>query len=336
MNSSATIRQFRHFVALAEARSFTRAASLCNLTQSALSRSIAALEQDLGATLVDRIGKRAELTAVGEAVLDHARHVVVDADELARCVSVHAQGESGRFRLGIGATPAALLNVEMLAFVANQFPRLQFSLSRGPVEEQVARLRERRLDALVVDLRSVLPTPDLHIDHLADLPAGLMCRPDHPLVRRGGQVRFDDLRAYPIASTHWSEEVVRRMVTAFGPGAHPDELIRLLCEDVASLLEVALRSDAVVLGVLACGRELIESGRLAALRLDVDGVDSRFGLVRLAGRSAPPFHERLRAFIAARFDAHRPLPVAPASTVAPAPSPARRAAKRRATARSGA
>jgi DNA-binding transcriptional LysR family regulator len=301
MTSSATIRQYRHFVSLAETRSFTRAAEECHISQSALSRSIAALESDLGVGLIDRIGKTVELTDVGLAVLDHARHVVVDVDELTRCVSIHAQGETGQFRLGLGATPAALVAEALLIYVANRYPRLRLTLLRGPVEEQLDSLRARKLDAIVVDLRAVLAAPDLSIDHLAQMSSVLMCRRDHPLARADRKIEFEDLLSFPVASTQWSDELARFIVSTYGSRAHPDQLINLRCEDVSTLLNVALGSNALLFSVHAIGREFIERGELVTLNFRTQGLGAKFGLVRLAGRSMPPFYSQFRTFVAERI-----------------------------------
>ena len=150
--------------------SFTRAADRCHLSQSAFSRSIAMLESDLSATLVDRVGRRCELTAVGQSVLEHARHVVFEAEELARAVAVHAQGFSGNFRLGMGSTPGALVSGPLLAYVANACPGLRIAISRGHIDEQLAALRTGRWRAQPTmcwacgaarrtTARSALPTP---------------------------------------------------------------------------------------------------------------------------------------------------------------------------------
>jgi DNA-binding transcriptional LysR family regulator len=301
MNLAGTVRQFRHFIALADTGSFTRAAAQCHLSQPAFSRSISVLEQGLGVALIDRIGKRCELTAVGQSVLEHARHVVFDTEELARCVATHAQGATGHFRLGIGSTPGALLGGPLLAEVANNFPSLRIDIKRAPLKEQVGALRDRKLDALLVDLRSVLATPDLHIEPIAALQGGAMCRAGHPLARRGESLRFVDLLEYPIASTVMSDELARLLVSAYGPAAHPGEMIRLLCEDVTSLLEATLQSDAVFLGVLQTARRLLATGELVQLTMSDPMFDAPYALVRLVGRSVPPFYAHLRAFIQQRL-----------------------------------
>ena len=63
------LRHLEHWLALADTGSFSRAAEKLHITQSALSRSIQALEEDLGGPLVDRVGKKNELTPLGRSVL---------------------------------------------------------------------------------------------------------------------------------------------------------------------------------------------------------------------------------------------------------------------------
>ena len=69
------LQQLEHLLALAETGSFSRASEKVHLTQPALSRSIQMLEQELGMPLIDRIGKRNELTPFGAMVLARARRI---------------------------------------------------------------------------------------------------------------------------------------------------------------------------------------------------------------------------------------------------------------------
>jgi hypothetical protein len=69
------IKHLEHLLALADTGSFSRAAEKLFITQSALSRSIQSLEDDLGGKVLDRIGKRNELTPLGRDVVTRARHI---------------------------------------------------------------------------------------------------------------------------------------------------------------------------------------------------------------------------------------------------------------------
>ena len=76
-----TLQQLRYFLAVADVRSFTRAAELVGVAQPTLSRQLKALEDELGAPLVDRGARDGpSLTAAGQAVLPFARRILADAD----------------------------------------------------------------------------------------------------------------------------------------------------------------------------------------------------------------------------------------------------------------
>lgn len=289
---SASLSQLRHFIALAEGGSFTAAAKLANRSQAAFSRSIAELEKSMGAALVDRIGHKNELTPLGRVVLEHARHIAADTDALERAVRVRAHAATDLLRVGLSSTPLALLTQPLLTRAAAGRVMRVF-VTGGPIPLLTRALQERRLDALVVDSTAVPATADLVVEPLARLPTGLLCRRGHPLAGRS-QLRFEDLRGYPIASTSISEQVARGMVELFGPDAHPDRFVTLCCEDIARLLDVVASSDAIYLGVLLGARARESSGDLVRLPFDTKGFDAIFGLVRLAGRTEPLMLSTLR------------------------------------------
>ena len=74
------LRHLRYFVAVASARSVSRAARGLNVTQPGLSRQIQNLEQDLGVRLFDRIGRKIVLTGDGTELLGRARRILADAE----------------------------------------------------------------------------------------------------------------------------------------------------------------------------------------------------------------------------------------------------------------
>ena len=99
------LRFLRTFVAIADNAGFARAAARLNLTQSAASRQIHALEDELGLRLFARIGRSARLTAEGEDLLVRSRRLLSDAEALAARASALKVGEVGVLR--VGGTPQA-------------------------------------------------------------------------------------------------------------------------------------------------------------------------------------------------------------------------------------
>jgi DNA-binding transcriptional LysR family regulator len=291
--------QLEHLLAVAETGSFSRAAERQHLTQSALSRSIQALEEDLGARLIDRGSKRNELTPLGQAVAVRARRIVFEAAELRRSAELLKQGDLGAIRIGLGSGPGAMLMTPFLIHMARHHPGVQVSVSPGTTELQLMQLRQRRLDALVIDVRRIAPAPDLAIENLTEMRAGFVCRSDHPLLQSGQPVSFDDILRFPLASTPLSAEVARTLVNTFGPRADPLQAVSLRCDDITSLIETVKVSDAVYLGILAAARAGIAAGHLAELDTAAHlRSGARFAFVTLAGRTEAPSMGLFRRFVA--------------------------------------
>lgn len=277
-----TLVQLRHAIALVEGGSFSRAAEGLFLTQPALSRSIRALEDELGQALFDRVGRRVELTPFGGEFVQRARQIVFEVDEMAASSRRVREGSAGRLRVGMGSGPGAMLMTPLLLEMARHHPEVHLTIARGTTERLVQSLRERQLDALVVDARSLSPSSDLHLVTLSEMRGVFMCRKGHPLLRSKRPLRFDALRHYPIASTPLSDEVARMLVELYGSAAHPEQCVTLRCEEIASLVEVVRASDAVLLAIRAAAPDLRELPMKPAM-----AGKARFGLVTLAGRASP-------------------------------------------------
>ncbi|MEQ9508335.1 MAG: LysR family transcriptional regulator, partial [Alloalcanivorax xenomutans] len=88
------------FMAVAESGSFSGAAERLFLTQPAVSKRIAVLEQQLGARLFDRVGRRIRLTEAGEALLPRARKVLQELEDMGRAINNLTGEVSGTLRIG--------------------------------------------------------------------------------------------------------------------------------------------------------------------------------------------------------------------------------------------
>src|SRR5918911_2104522 len=98
------LRQLRYLVALAEERSFTRAASKVLVAQPALSQQIAKLEAELGVPLVDRTTRRVRMTEAGERLVEHARRVLKEVDVAREELGDLAGMRGGRLTIGASQT----------------------------------------------------------------------------------------------------------------------------------------------------------------------------------------------------------------------------------------
>jgi DNA-binding transcriptional LysR family regulator len=136
---SAELRQMRYFVAVAERRSFTRAAADMYVAQQALSQQVKALEETLGVKLLDRTSRRVELTPAGAAYLEDCRRVLAAvrrAEEHARAV---ADGTAGRLRLAYTVATAYDTVPVLIADLTRRFPQIKVQ-SREVFGGDIARL----------------------------------------------------------------------------------------------------------------------------------------------------------------------------------------------------
>jgi LysR family hydrogen peroxide-inducible transcriptional activator len=195
MSTLPTLRQLQFLIALAEHGSFSRAAEAVFVTQPTLSAAIKELEMTLGSVLVERGARGAVLTPAGEAVLERARRVMAEAEDLV--IAAQAAGEplSGPFKLGVIPTIAPFLLPRVLPALRTQYPRLEIFLREDLTERLFDALRERRLDAALVALpyeASMIETRSIWSDEFL-----FACTPGHRLSGTGS-LDPDDLAEEPL------------------------------------------------------------------------------------------------------------------------------------------
>jgi len=110
------LRQLRAFVTLADCLNFTEAAEKLFITQPALSKQIAALEENLGGELFVRNRRGAELTLLGKELCPQAKSLVLQADQLRNHARKVLQGESGKLAIGIGLSSLQLASAMTAQF----------------------------------------------------------------------------------------------------------------------------------------------------------------------------------------------------------------------------
>ncbi|ODP31728.1 LysR family transcriptional regulator [Pandoraea sp. ISTKB] len=290
------LHHLTHFLAVAETGSFSRASEVVHLTQPALSRSIQMLEQELGVKLFDRIGKRNELTPFGIALVEKARKITAESADLKRTIKLLSAGDGGVIRVGMGYAPNAMFAGPLLSWVLTHYPGVTLHLSTGSPEAQLALLRERVLDGLLVHSRAIRPHDDLEISLVGSMQSGFMCKRGHPLAKRRN-VAFDDIVKYPVVSTMLSDEVARTLVQQYGPTAHADRILRATSDSIAALIEAVQNTDAVFFGAMGAARSLLENGSWRQLKLTPTlDVHAPYAFVTLTDRTQSPMLDKVRAF----------------------------------------
>jgi LysR family transcriptional regulator, low CO2-responsive transcriptional regulator len=187
MNQPLDSRQLRAFVTLARTASFTLAAKELYLSQSAVSHSMKALEEDVGCRLFDRMGKKVLLTQAGEQLLHHTEKIL---QEMAKARAALGQlGKWGRQRLRIGASTTACEHIlpPLLREFKESFPQCIIAIEPGDTPEVIELLRNNRIDlALALEPRheTQMEFQPLFSDELV-----FVLSPAHPWATRGRVIR---------------------------------------------------------------------------------------------------------------------------------------------------
>lgn len=175
-----TLKQLKYLCALAQHQHFGNAAKACHVSQSTLSASIVELEDILSISLVERNNRAVLLTAVGQEVIERAKSILTDVDDVVSLCQASKEPFHGTIRLGVIPTIAPFILPNMLKALRAQHPACKLFVREDLSQALVDALQVGELDVLLL----ALPFPAEHTDTLAlfDDPFYLAAMPHTQLV----------------------------------------------------------------------------------------------------------------------------------------------------------
>jgi DNA-binding transcriptional LysR family regulator len=190
------MQQIRYFLALARTLNFTRAAEECNVSQSALTRAIQALEGELGGELVRREHSRSHLTELGKRMLplmERCFDSAVTAKALAKSI---AKEDLAPLSVAVSDSVNVELIMGPIAEMFRSFPGLQLKLQHGGGAAVLEMLKQGSAEIAIAG-----PIEDNweRLDHwpLFEEPFELAVRADHPLAM-DNEITLEKLRKAPL------------------------------------------------------------------------------------------------------------------------------------------
>ncbi|SDI39853.1 LysR family transcriptional regulator [Pseudomonas panipatensis] len=176
------LRHLRYFIAVAEELHFGRAAQLLGISQPPLSQQIQALEEEVGALLLERTNRRVALTEAGRLFLDESRQVLAQVDRAVLLARRAHQGELGELRIGFTASAPFTSTIPRSIHAFRQaYPEVHLDLQEMSSRQVVEALQEERLQVGVI--RSFALPESLVAVELFSEPLVAVLRDDHPLAR---------------------------------------------------------------------------------------------------------------------------------------------------------
>lgn len=284
------IRRLTHFITLAEEGRFAFAAERTHLSQAAFSRSIQALEAQMGFRLFDRGAKGARLTPAGEGVLRRARTLVLDAGNLQRDIELVRLGDVGEIAFGAAPVPAAVIVPELLCQMRRQSPALVMRVCLGNLPTLLGQLDVQRIEFCLGDPRLVPPQARYDMAPVGKQIAALYGRADHPLAH-ATRVDIEAIRRYGVATITISPPLLDGVAALYGFNCAADFPLAVECDDIETLVYLATRTDVLALIPYAVG----DAHSQALRRLPTTAGSAPFADVHaiwLKGRTLSPSAQR--------------------------------------------
>lgn len=145
-------RQLEYAIALAQARNFSQAAQILNITQPALSKQIISLESDLNIKLFDRNATPIKLTPAGEHFIQVAKELLYKEDQLLRTMDRFRSGQAGRLTIGISPFRSLYLIPQIVKQIRDRFPNVQVCLHEVSSDRLRQDAAEGKFDFAIVNL----------------------------------------------------------------------------------------------------------------------------------------------------------------------------------------
>ncbi len=189
------INELKAFMAVADNGSFSLAAEQLFITQPAVSKRVASLEEQLGVQLFDRIGRQVSLTEGGRQLLPRARHILLEMLDIQRSLSNLNQEVTGTLTMGTSHHIGLRRLPPVLKQFSREYPQVQLDISFMDSETACAAVEQGQLELAIVTLPPD-PPPRLKLQEIWRDRLHFVAAPDHPLAE-SESVSMEQLCRYP-------------------------------------------------------------------------------------------------------------------------------------------
>jgi len=288
------LRGLNHLVTLAQRLSFARAAEDLGISQSALSRSIQSLEQQLGMRLFDRDRAGVTPTPQGRMAVERATVLLADARDFERQLVLNASAEAGHVRFGMAPMPALALLPAVISERLHDAPEVTNEVVVRDAHALWALLVAGDIEFFVTNEGFTFDTPQPRMETLGHFPIGFFVRAGHPLL--AGDCPGE---RFPVVRASWTglplpPEIQQRMRGAAN-----------IIEDFGSLAAITAASDAIWFASTYAVMDELRTGKLHELPREKQsgphGVDVI--MYSLERRSQSPWARSIKQLLRQRINA---------------------------------
>ena len=283
------LRQLEIVKTIAETGSFTAAGQKLRVSQSAVSRQILLLEDELREPVFLRIGRRIRITPAGDALLRMSQRIFDDIKETRAAISDKQQVMSGTIRLVGGMTVCLYVFPELLKEYRRLHPGMEIKVTTGATPRLIKKLRQGTADLALLTLPN--EEPDMVTVPVLTEELLLVTDPTHPLAKRRRVVAQDLVRQPFVLFELGSNS--RRVIDAFFVKEQIQPRIVCQTENV-EILKALVRSGQgiTIIPYQAVDRE-VRSGQLCCMRIVGQPMIRQTGWVYMRANRVPRMIEEM-------------------------------------------
>ena len=281
------LRLLRQAQALAEYRSFTRAAEALNIAQPSLSRGIKELEARVGLPLFERLRSGHQPTDFGRVFLEHASGLLAGFEDLERDVAQTKGLGTLEMTVGFGAYAAEILAPSFAPRFVTEHPSVRLRLRMEDPTSMVRLLRSRSIDIAVCE-SSVMADDDAIeiIDTLEPVPGHVIVRAGHPLAAMN-DAQIADILAYPYAQVVMLPARVLKPILAARRDSPMPTFPAIECPSFSLAASIVASTNAFTFASLGMVRSELDAGRIVSL-MQADWMHAKWCIARLRKRVFSP------------------------------------------------
>ncbi len=175
-------RRLQYVVSTARYGSFTAAAERIGVTQSAITKSVADLERQLGYSIFNRTARGVLVTEEGRAFVERATWLLDEAKDLLRGASTGSDPYAGMLRIGVCPASLEWILVEPLSALLVRHPKIRFEIVGSTFDRAVQQLRAGAIDVAFGYQAAFEDQPDFRREPLPPMPTTFFVRHGHPIL----------------------------------------------------------------------------------------------------------------------------------------------------------
>lgn len=272
-----SLAKLRHLATVAEEGSISRAAEVLGISQPALSRSIASVEERYGVKVFERGRTGAELTAAGVPIMNEVLALLRNVETLDQNLVQYGKGNLGSLSFGISPQLGSFLLKSIALTVFRESPDVKLQATIRSAPELADALLANEIEFFICIDSQLNNDPEIEVEAICESDVVFCVSARHPLASKA-RVSLSDMRGFPFASPIHTDRKRRGQIDA-----------NLVCDNYHILREVVEESSLIFACTPRFVQAEVDAGRLKTLTISDRPLQKRSTFIaRRRGRNISP------------------------------------------------